>query len=161
MLPDININETSNISFGNSVLGKTGTICTLTVTDYASPGVPANTAPNSISDQLSGDGCIPSVTSTTNNFSGVYAISGIINQSYNITISSASNSYFTFTPLGKVSDITTGVAAGTTVLSNIPQTTSFDAAGTAMLVVGGTITINSELTANTPYNQVFEITATY
>lgn len=160
---DLDITQANALTFGQNVIGTAGSTCTLGVTVYPGAGVTAAASTAAINDNITGAGCIAVAGSLTNNLAGVYQISGANSQAFNVTVNSATGTAFSFSPTGRVADLATGLTAGgTTVFANTPQATTTDAAGLALLVVSGTITIGAtDLTPNTPYSQTFDITATY
>lgn len=160
---DLDITQANALTFGQNVIGTAGSTCTLGVTIYPGATIAASAATAAINDNISGAGCIAVAGALTNNLAGVYEISGAVSQAFNVTVNSATNADFSFSPTARVGDLATGLTAGgTTVFANTPQASVTDAAGLALLVVAGTITVGAtDLTPNTPYSQTFDITATY
>lgn len=160
---DLVITQSNALSFGQSVIGKASTSCVLAVTVYGGATTTAAAATAAINDNITGVGCIPVAGALTNNLAGVYGITGATSQAFNVTVKSATNADFSFTPTAKVGNVAAGLsAAGNVVFADTSQATTTDSAGLAMVVVAGTITIGSaNLVANTPYSQNFDIVATY
>jgi len=163
-LADLDIVQSQALTFGQNLIGLTGTTCTMTVTNVATNAATAASviiADNN--DALAGAGCLD-VAAGTNNLMGVYTITGAPGQAFNITVTSASNADFDFAPTGLVSTGNANSDTGVTVFANTPQSATLRA-GTpfdAFLTVAGTITIGAaDLSPNTPYSQTFDITATY
>ena len=165
---DLQINENNPLTYGvANVFGKATTTCTLTTAvaaaSSANTGVIANA---DIEDSLSsGDGgCIAIATGTGNNLSGVYEITGIAGQTANITVTSiSSGGDFDFAPSGFMvpNDSTVDFSAPVAIIADNAVSLTIGDAGSVVVVVGGVITINNALTANTPYSASFDITATY
>jgi hypothetical protein len=161
---DLEVTQVNAISFGQNIIGRAGTNCTM-VSNVAN--VIANTALASITglmeDGISGDGCITQASNGTNNFTGVYQVKGATSQAVNITVGSIAGADFNFSPTGKVANVVGGLAAsGSTIFADTPQLISTDTAGLVAVAVAGTITIGAvDLTANTPYSANFDLTATY
>ena len=164
---DLQINESNPISFGTAhVFGKTATTCTLTTAVDAgsttSVGVIAN---SDILDSLSsGDGgCISITAGVGNNLSGVYEVTGVIGQDANVTISSATGGDFDFTPAGFMvsNDSTVDFSAPVNLVADNSALLTIGDGGSIVAVVGGVISINQDLTPNTPYSLSFDITAIY
>jgi hypothetical protein len=160
---DIVLSTESGLTYGQNVVGIAGTTCTMTTDVFAAANETAADASTTIEDSITGTGCLTKAQATGNNFSGVYGISGEDNQAFSITVASSTDADFSFTPTATVCDVVAGCAvAGTVVFADTTELSAFDAAGDAMVVVAGTITIGAaDLTANTPYSQTFDITATY
>jgi len=163
-LADLDIVQTQALTFGQNLIGLTGTTCTMTV---ANSGTTANgTAALVIQDHddsLSGAGCL-TVAAGVNNLMGVYSITGASGQAFNVTIASASNADFDFAPTGLVFTGDASTNTGVTVFANTPQSATLRAGGSndAYLTVAGTISVGAtDLSPNTPYSQTFDITATY
>jgi len=165
---DLQINENNPLTYGvANVFGKATTTCTLTTAvaaaSSANTGVIANA---DIQDSLSsGDGgCIAIAAGTGNNLSGVYEITGIAGQTANITVTSISGGGdFDFAPSGFMvpNDSTVDFSAPVAIIADNAVSLTIGDAGSVVVVVGGVITINNDLTANTPYSASFDITATY
>jgi hypothetical protein len=161
---DIIFSTESGLSFGQNVVGTAGTSCTMLTSTLAGATVTAAAASGTIEDSISGTGCLTQAANGgANNFSGVYGMVGQFNQAFSITVASSTDGDFSFTPTAVVCDVATGCdAGGTNVFADTTELSAFDAAGLAMVVVAGTITIGAaDLTPNTPYSQTFDITATY
>jgi len=161
-LADLDIVQTQALTFGQNIIGLTGTTCTMSVTSTATNAASAITMVSEYHDAIAGAGCIDKVAAI-NNLAGVYTISGASGQAFNITVASSSSADFDFAPTGLV--ITGGAAngSGVTVFANTPQSATLDTTNSdAFLSVSGTVTIGAaDLSPNTPYSQTFDITATY
>jgi hypothetical protein len=160
---DIVLSTEDALTFGQNVVGTSGTTCTMTTDVFAGTGVAASGAAAATEDSITGAGCLTVAQAIGNNFSGVYGITGEDDQAFTVTVGSSTDADFSFTPTAAVCDVTAGcLAAGTVVFADTPQLSAFDSNGDAMVVVAGTITVGgADLTSNTPYSQTFDITATY
>lgn len=164
---DLQINENNPLTFGTSnVFGINGTSCTLTTAVAAASSTNTGVIANSdIEDDLSsGDGgCIAITSGTGNNLSGVYEVSGIAGQTANVTVTSVSGGDFDFTPAGFMvpNDTTTDFSSPVSIIADNAVSLTIGDNGSIVVVVGGTITMTTDLDANTPYSASFDITATY
>lgn len=164
-IQDLTITQQQGMSFGQNVIGKAGTTCTLAFAEnLTTTGTTTLAAPANFNDSLSGSGCL-TVAAASNGLVGVYTIGGAANQNVNVTVASITSSDFNFTPSGL--SITQGddldtAANYTSVFADSPQSEGLGASSNFALVVGGTLTVGgTDLTANTPYSASFDITATY
>lgn len=170
-IQDLTITQDQALSFGQNIIGKAGTTCTLTFAENVTTTTTTKAAPSNFNDGLSGNGCLEvaggATPTTTSNLAGVYTVSGAAGQTVNLTVASITGSDFNFTPSAKA--ITDGAdinVAGSfvDVFADSAQSDALGAgaANNLVLVVGGTLTVGSaDLDANKPYSGSFTITATY
>ena len=163
-IQDLTITQQQGLSFGQNIIGKAGTTCTLAFATNTTSSVTTLAAPANFNDNTTGAGCI-NVTAAVNNLVGIYTISGSADQNVNITVASITGTDFTFTPSASAitqgDDINVG-GSFTSVFADSPQADGLGSSGAVALIVGGTLTVGgSDLTANTPYSGTFDITATY
>lgn len=165
---DLQINQNNALSFGTAnVFGLNGTSCTLTTAVAAASSANTGVIANSdIEDSLSsGDGgCIAVTSDTSNNLSGVYEITGVAGQTANVTVSSVTGGTdFDFQPSGFMvpNDTTTDFSSPVSIIADNSVSLTIGDNGSIVVVVGGVVTINQDLTANTAYSASFDITATY
>jgi len=162
-LADLDIVQTQALTFGQNLIGLTGTSCTMSITTTGTTAAAAASMLTDNQDELSGAGCL-TVATGVNNLMGIYTITGAQGQAFNITVASASNGDFDFAPTGTVIAGGVNIGSGVTVFANTPQSSTLQAtaAADAYISVGGTITVGAaDLAPNTPYSQTFDITATY
>lgn len=163
-IQDLTITQQQGLSFGQNIIGKAGTTCTLAFAENATSSVTTLAAPANFDDNMSGAGCL-TVAAGVNNLVGIYTIGGSANQTVNITVASITGTDFNFTP--SASSITQGddinvAGSFTSVFADSPQADGLGASGNVALIIGGTLTVGAaDLTANTPYSGTFNITATY
>ena len=159
---DINISQISSLSFGQNVFGTADSTCTIapSFTTGTDTGAVADT---DVTDGISGAGCLAVSDGTTNNFSGIYEVSGETGQSINLTIASVEGTNFSFSPDVLAIDDTDTYSNAAAIPQDSPTAITLDStSGNLNLVIGGTITIGgTTLTANTSYTEQFTITATY
>jgi len=160
-IQDLSITQSNALTFGQTITGIAGKTCTISkVFSGAVNTAVATTAAHT--DGVSGDGCLTTNNALNNNLSGVYAISGEVNQAITLTLAPTTNANFTFTPNGQIFGAATAPSSGTIVFSNTPTSSTLDASGDSIVIVMGNIVIGgTDLTPNTPYSQTFDITATY
>jgi hypothetical protein len=159
---DLVISPENSLNLGQFVLGTAGSTCTVTTDSYAAATVAASAATATITDSLSGAGCVTVAADAANNFSGVYGVTGAASQAFTVTLSSVTGTNFDFSPSGQVGDVVAGVGAGVALLADTPNDSATDANGEAMIVVAGIITIGAaDLDAATAYSEDFDITAVY
>jgi len=160
-IQDLNITQTSPLTYGQNVIGTTATTCTITST-FTTPANTGAVVDAQVTDGTTGAGCLTVATNATNNFSGIYVVAGQANQAINVTIGTATGTDFNFSPSGLAVNDTAAYSTATTLFPSTSAAVTLGASGNMNVVVGGTITIGaSNLTANTPYSASFNITATY
>ncbi|AWB67261.1 hypothetical protein C2869_12785 [Saccharobesus litoralis] len=161
-LQDISISQVSSLSFGQNVFGTADSTCTVTPTLATGTDTGA-VADADVTDGISGAGCLSVSTGTSNNFSGIYVVTGEPGQSINLTIASVDGTDFDFSPTVIAVDDTATYSTASSIPQDSPTAITLDStSGNLNLVIGGTITIGSTtLTPNTSYTEQFTITATY
>lgn len=163
-IQDLTITQDQGLSFAQKIVGKAGTSCTMTFAENATSSVTTKAAAANFNDAIAGNGCIDDTTAASNGYMGVYTIAGQVSQTVSVTVASITETDFTFSPSAQL--ITDGAdinAAGSyvTVFADSPQTDATGTTGNLVLLVGGTLNVVNDLTANTPYSGSFDITAVY
>jgi len=160
-IQDLTIDEVSPIAFGQKIIGKAGTACTMDVTADIATTTGALT---DVQSGISGAGCIDTAAANGASFAGVYTVSGEADLTVNVTVASVSATDFDFSPSGLLlSDGGDLNNDAVDVFADSSAATTLDSTnGEAHIYLGGTLTVGaSDLTANTPYSADYTITATY
>lgn len=175
---DVTITEIQPLTFGTTMFITNGGSCVL---DAATPlaatmqsdATTALTGANF--GDVSGSGCTNTAAGASGNQGGYYRLAGLSGSDVKVTINPVTNADFSFTPdSGCVNDhdgtaavdsdscvvFSSGVQL-TATLANAVETGVNQVDTQLMIAVGGTITINQELTSATVYSQNFTIDVTY
>ena len=152
---DVVITPVSVVNFGASIIPISGNVCTLTpvITTGASDSTSATIAAATIA----GTGCNDAATDGKE---GVFDITGAADASVTITLteSDAAVTDYDFEPTANYYPNATATALTT----GVSTTVALDAAGLGMLVVGGVLTLNADLTYATDYDTTtYSIEITY
>jgi len=166
-IQDLSITQQQGLSFGQNVIGKAGTSCTI-YTALTGTGTALVVAAD-VDDGIEGTGCLTqgggSTPTAVSTFAGLYHITGAASQSVNVTVASTSTADFDFSPSGKLVTQGTAFTAGSTSLfADSPASATLGTTGNAglSLILGGSLTVGAaDLSANTPYSGSFDITAVY
>lgn len=156
-IADISITENAALSFGTSVTGKAGTICTVDMT-IASGG--ANADPGATTTvQATGTGCGGTIDSTA----GEYLLTGAAGSSITITMATVSQADYDFAPAGIYSDLANvAVSVETAYFADAPFNVTLEGGGgTGRLAVGGLLSVTNNLAASTSFTIPYDVLVVY
>ncbi|TWX67478.1 hypothetical protein [Colwellia sp. C1TZA3] len=169
---DVTLSQVTALAFGPNIFTTAGTSCLM---DADTPGdiiAQANgTAEKANFGELSGTGCVTGASGTP----GVYKVSGSPGAGITVTVSGLNTDpLFTFTPnngciveYDQVSegDTCKALASATATTTIIAGTTDGGddevTSGELIMSIGGTLSVVSALTADTPYTDQFKINVVY
>jgi len=175
-IADVSITQEQPLSFGQNIFITSGGSCTLDASNPLASTMQSDLASLVGTDfgKLTGGGCVPTAAGANGNQGGYYKISGVSGIDVKITINPVLSADFDFIPSGCVidhdgtaaanSDACTVFTSGTQLTSTLANATEGGGSGVdaqLMIAVGGSITLNQDLTAGTPYTQNFTIDVTY
>jgi len=177
-ITDVTIVETQALSFGATMFATSGGVCSMDASAATVSDVQAGInggADGSTAGLIAGTGCIDQAAATTGNQIGIYTVSGISGADVKVTVNEVLGAEFDFTPDSGCISNYDGSSGGDTCQSFFPGTAVTTALansteGTAdsevtdtelRVVIGGKITVNTDLTSDTNYTQQFTIVATY
>jgi hypothetical protein len=159
-IQDLTITQVNAVGFGQNVIGKANTSCTIGLATNLTGNALTAAATSEMVDGISGTGCLTVAANATNTFAGVFTITGATNQTINVTVASATGTDFNYTPSGQV--YTVGTNTPTDVFADSSASIGLGANSQANLYLGGTIAVNgTDLDANKPYSLNFDVTAVY
>ncbi|MBU2923208.1 hypothetical protein Q4506_07425 [Colwellia sp. 4_MG-2023] len=178
-ISDVEIQQVQALSFGATMFSANGGTCSMdasgtTINDADAAILRGTPVSGSLAGAVTGTGCIDTAAGISGNQIGIYRVIGISGSDVQITVNEVTGSDFTYTPDSGCISNYDGATAGDTCQSffvSSPTTTALADAtdgadanvteGELRIVIGGKITINTDLTADTNYSQDFTIDAIY
>jgi len=175
-ITDVTITETQALNFGATMYATSGGVCSMgaaagDINDTDSGILGGAPIAGGTAGNVSGTGCITTAAGASGNQLGIYTLFGITGADIKVTVNEVVGADFSYTPdSGCVANHVAGATNDTcdTFFTGSPVTvTTSDAtdgtslAGETNVVLGGKVTVNTDLSSDTNYTQQFTIVATY